>query len=205
VAQITTGLRAILSHPHVYMALQIFMGAQRGRKEFADEFIRPQAGDKVLDVGCGTADIVDFLPNVEYWGFDISAAYIKAAQIRFGARGHFIHRQLNEEELAHLPNFDMVLALGLVHHLDDKMAMELLRLAYTALRPGGRLLTIDPCIMPDQNPIARFLVKHDRGQNVRGLDGYLTIAAPIFKEFRGVVRHHRWIVPYTHCIMECTK
>lgn len=203
-SQTTTGLRALLSHPRIYMAFQTLMGAQRGRRKFVDNFVRPQSGAKILDVGCGTADIVDLLPHVEYWGFDINAAYIQVAQARFGARCHFAQRQLHIKELASLPTFDSVLALGLLHHLDDPTASDVFRLAYAALRRGGRLLTIDPCVTPNQNPIARFLVTHDRGQNVRDLDGYLGIARPVFKSVRAVVEHQRWI-PYTHCIMECTK
>lgn len=203
-AQITTGLRAILSHPRVYMVFQNLMGAQRGRRYFVDQFIRPQPSDKVLDVGCGPADILDFLPDVEYWGFDISTAYIKAAQARFGARGRFAQRQLDETELARLPAFDIALTLGLLHHLDDEAATETLRLAHAVLRPGGRLLTIDPCFAPDQNVFSRFLVKHDRGMNVRDLAGYVALAKPVFENTRSVVRHTRWI-PYTHCILECTK
>lgn len=203
-SEITTGLRAVLSHPRVYMAFQAMMGAERGRRMFVSQFVRPKDGEKILDVGCGTADIVHLLPDVSYWGFDISAPYIESAQQRLGTRGHFIQRPLDEEAVSQLPEFDTVLAVGLLHHLNDNAAQKTVRLAHATLRLGGRLVTIDPCLDPSQTSIARFLVRHDRGQNVRDLEGYRAVVAPIFDTVHGVVRHQRWI-PYSHCIMECTK
>jgi ubiquinone/menaquinone biosynthesis C-methylase UbiE len=90
--QITTGIRSILSRPTVYDAFQRLMGAQRRRRELATDYIRAQTGDSVLDIGCGTAEILNFLPSVEYFGFDVSKQYIDAAHHRFGQRGHFFAR-----------------------------------------------------------------------------------------------------------------
>jgi SAM-dependent methyltransferase len=107
-------------------------------------------------------------------------------------------------DVENMPSFDVVLALGLIHHLGDEEAVGIMRLAYKALKPGGRLLTVDPCLEPGQNPIARFLVNNDRGQNVRNKAAYASVANAVFKSPRIEVRHQRWI-PYTHCFMECTR
>ena len=87
--QITTGLRAVLSSPKVYDFLQMVMGAHSARWELVHEHVRPVSGCRILDVGCGTARILDYLPNVEYHGFDLSQRYIDDATQRYGARGHF--------------------------------------------------------------------------------------------------------------------
>ena len=76
----------------------------------------------ILDVGCGPADILAYLPNVDYWGFDISEAYIERAGNAFGTRGHFNCKQLQVDDLDELPKFDVVLAIGLLHHIDDQVA-----------------------------------------------------------------------------------
>jgi SAM-dependent methyltransferase len=180
------------------------MGAHQARKSFVANFIKPFPGMKVLDVGCGPADILAYLPDVEYWGFDISDDYIDQARKRFGEMGHFKCRQLQIADLETLPSFDVVLAMGLIHHLDDAVALSVLKLASKALKPGGRLLTIDPCLDPSQNPIARFLINNDRGQNVRDMAGYDALATMVFQSPRIVVQHRTWI-PYTHCFMECRK
>lgn len=203
-AQVTHGVRSILSHPFVYSALQSLMGAHQARKNFVANHVKPFSGMKVLDIGCGPADILAYLPAVDYWGFDISENYINRARAKFGTAGRFQCKQLHETDLDVLPAFDVVLAIGLIHHLDEEAALEVMQLARKALKPGGRLLTIDPCLEPSQNPIARFLIRNDRGQNVRDKAGYEALANAVFESPRVDVRHKAWI-PYTHCYMECQK
>lgn len=202
--QITSGLRAILSFPQIYSAFQDMMGARAMRREFVRDFVRPEPGDFVLDVGCGPAKILDYLPAVHYWGFDISEPYIKQAQARFANKGYFYCKVLGLADLDHLGKFDIVLALGMLHHLDDTQAAEVLRIAHQALKVGGRLLSFDPCLEDRQSRFARFLVLRDRGQNVRTADGYTTLASQFFPQVRGEVRHQAWI-PYTRFMMECAR
>lgn len=203
-AQITSGLRALLSAPRLYSGFQALMGARRFRARFVSEFVRPAAGMNVLDIGCGPADILSHLDGVNYWGFDISPAYIARAKARFGDRGSFRCKRLSLEDLQALPSFDVVLAIGVLHHLDDEQALELLTTARRALKVGGRLLTVDPCFVPGQNPVAKFIIEHDRGQNVRGEHAYEALMTRVFESPSVEVRDQAW-VPYTHCYMEGTK
>jgi SAM-dependent methyltransferase len=203
-AQITHGVRAILSSPGIYSTFQRIMGGKQTRARFVQDFVRPCAGMSVLDIGCGPAGILDYLPAVDYWGFDISKAYIEQACNRFGPRGNFRCQELKDSDIKTMPSFDIVLALGLLHHLDNEAAVCAMRLAHKALKIGGRLVTIDPCIEPGQNPLARFLVTHDRGRNVRNQAGYASLASAVFEKLRIEVRHQSWL-PYTHCLMECTR
>ena len=143
------------------------MGAKQGWTYLANTHIRVQTGDNVLDVGCGPADIVSYLPNVNYWGFDISEAYIANADKKYGDKAKFKCKYLTNSDLESLPSFDVVIATGVLHHMDDDTAIDFLNLALKALKAGGRLVTVDPCFTPNQNPIARFLISKDRGQHVR--------------------------------------
>ena len=203
-AQVTSGLRALLSSPNFYSFFQMLMGARSGWERFVARDIRAKAGDRVLDIGCGPGDVLSYLPAVDYWGFDISAPYIRQARRRYGERGQFFCKILSGEDLADLPKFDVVIASGLLHHLDDDVALQLLELAHKALRPEGRFVTVDPCLVPRQNPVARFLIDRDRGQNVRDEAGYANLARGVFSHVLVTVRHKKW-VPYTQCFMECTR
>jgi SAM-dependent methyltransferase len=203
-AQITRGMRAILSHPFMYSTLQLLMGAHSFRQSFVEEYVKPFPGMRILDIGCGPADILAYLPEVSYSGFDISQDYIEQARKRFGSRGEFQCKYLSMEDIEGLPSFDVVFALGLIHHLEDDEAVGVMQLALRALKPGGRLLTIDPCWDPTQNLVARMLIRGDRGQNVRSKAGYEALAKSVFDAPRVEVRHKAWI-PYTHCFMACQR
>lgn len=203
--QITTGLHAILSTPAIYDFTQSVMGAGELRHEIADKFFDRKTPIRVLDVGCGTAAILDYLPSdVIYFGFDISQPYIEHARQKYSGRGEFFCELLDIERLHTLPKFDVVLAIGVLHHLDDAEARHLMQLGVQCLDDGGRFVSIDPCFAEKQNPVARFLISRDRGQNVRTQGGYQSLSEGIFSTVRGELRHRAWI-PYTHWFMECVK
>lgn len=204
-SETTHGLRAVLSNSKIYDLFQRIMGAKKGRAFFAERYIRAQNGDRVLDVGCGTAEIRDFLPAVEYYGFDPNPHYIKSAQNRLcdvpGCM--FFCTPVDKVTLSALPKFDIVLALGVLHHLDDTDAVQLTKLAKAALKDKGRLILVDPCFVEGQSVIARFFAGRDRGQHVRDVNSYRKLMNAAFANVTTEIRHDMLWFPYTHVIMEC--
>jgi SAM-dependent methyltransferase len=203
-AQVTTGIRSILSYPWVYEWLQKIMGADKSRSDLIAKYVEPYRVKTVLDIGCGPAEILSHMPGVDYYGFDISSDYIEKAKHTYGAGPNFFDRNISIEDLNLLPSFDLVLMLGVLHHLDDDVAKTVIQTALQALKLGGRLLTVDPCFEKGQNPIAKFLISQDRGQNVRTKHEYSALVEGQFDQAAIEVNHLSWI-PYTHCIMECTR
>ncbi len=181
-SQITTGVRAILSSPRVYDTFQRLMGGHVGRTDFASTMIRAASGTRVLDVGCGTGDLLAYLPTgVTYHGWDISEAYISSARARFGTRGAFHAGLLREADVDREAPYDIVIASGVLHHLDDAEVVAFARLARRAVRDGGRFVSIDPVFEPGQHPVARALIARDRGQHVpheRRLRGAGAVGVP---------------------------
>lgn len=203
--QTTTGFHSLLSSSTIYRLFQNLMGARADRLAFVCNYVRVTPGAKVLDVGCGPADILDHLPpGVNYWGFDISKRYIADARARFGSRGHFSAKEFEPSDLASLPSFDVVTAMGLFHHLDDATAATLLATIRRALKPGGRLVTLDGVFEDGQNPLARWLISMDRGRHVRTGQQYQELFGREFPSPRIKIQHRNWI-PYTYCLAECTR
>jgi SAM-dependent methyltransferase len=179
--QITTGLRSILTNPWAYKALQTAVGARKFRQYFVDRYVRPRAGQRILDIGCGPGEIVPYLPEgVEYVGYDISPEYIGWAKRRFPGRGEFYAVPFQESELRRHQPFDTAIVIAVLHHVDDKEARNLLALLKRAVRSGGRVITADPVSIEGQNRIAQMMVDWDRGQNVRRSREYTALATPIF-------------------------
>jgi SAM-dependent methyltransferase len=207
-SEITHGLRSALSYSKIYDLFQWVMGAKRGRTIFASEYIKARDGDCILDIGCGTAEIRVFLPDVEYYGFDPNGRYIEAAKRRLvqaHISGTLMHATLDQAVLINLPKFDIVLVSGVLHHLNDAQVVQLAELAKTALKESGRVITIDPCFVEGQSRIARYLVRHDRGQHVRDIKEYRTLMSSVFTNVACYERHNFSRFPYTHLIMECTS
>ncbi len=204
-AQITSGLYSILSNPFVYNFFQWSVGIDSWRQVLVKNYIRPNVGDNFLDIGCGTADILAYLPNLNYIGFDPSEEYILAAKKRFGHRATFKCEQVNVATLENPSSFDIALAHGVLHHLNDEEAIQLFELAYMALKPNGRLITVDGVFTENQSRLAKWIILQDRGRNVRTQKEYLRLASLVFTQISHVIKHDLYKIPYTHIILECTK
>lgn len=205
-AQITRGVRSILSLPAAYSAFQNLLGARRGRKVLYQQYIHAQAGDVLVDVGCGPGEILEHVdPDVQYIGFDLSEAYIDAARSAYGDRASFHCADITLMPADAIPPCQVAIAIGLLHHLDDDEARHLIAHLYDRLAPGGRLITFDGAYWPGQARAARFLISKDRGQNVRTGEGYRDLARSRFDRVELIRRDDLLNIPYTHAILECTK
>jgi len=206
VSQITKGIRSALSAPAIYRLFGQLIGGSSGRNILVTEYIRSKCGDRILDIGCGPGDIVPHLPGpIEYLGLDTSQEYIEYAKSHFGDRATFICQHVSDKTFKQDSYFDVALAIGILHHLDDFDALNLFHLAKTALKPGGRLITFDGVYTENQSFCARYIISSDRGQNVRTKDGYLALATQVFSQIKVSIRHDLLRIPYTHIILECTK
>ena len=197
--------RRALSNASVYSGFRrIVVEAQRDALVMRRLAVQP--GHRVLDIGCGTGDVLEHLPrSVAYVGIDSNTKYIRAAQERHGHRGMFHIHQLGGRDAPELGRFDRVLADGVIHHLDKTTAATLFALAADVLRPGGHLVTIDPCLVDGQGWLARRLLAADRGDYVRTHQDYLELARSLFGDVRGEVRGDLLRLPYNHLLMECRR
>jgi SAM-dependent methyltransferase len=198
-------LSSILSLPAGY---RLFSRLVRGNawETYISEYIKPASGEKVLDIGCGPADILDYLPAINYTGVDLSQEYIDSARNRFGNRGRFLCSDVGSVEIeAERGSFSLVLATGLIHHLDNRQAAAMFEMVRRALRPEGRFITFDGCYVPGQSPMARWFLARDRGQFVRTQEEYTRLASEKFSAVEMHLRHDLLRIPYTHLIMRCSN
>lgn len=204
--QRTSGLRSILSARWVYSGFQAAVGSRRYYEQLVAAYVRPQPGDRILDIGCGPADILGVLGVVDYVGFDSEERYIRSAEERWGGSGaRFELGDVSEVDLHDFGSFDVVLAVGVLHHLDDAPAAGVFDIAMRVLNPGGRVVTVDPCHEDGQHPVARLLISNDRGQNVRSAEEYRRLATTRFTDAHVDVRRDLLRVPYSHAIVTSSR
>lgn len=203
-SQRTTGIYRLTQISRVYALFQWMLGGERGRARMVAENMRPVPGSRVLDLGCGPAAVLPLLGKVEYVGIDANPDHIQQAIEAHGGAGQFICGDFASLTEQRAGGFDLVLCLGLLHHLDDERVTELAELAKKYLAPGGRLFTVDPVFEKGQHPVARWLAAGDSGQNVREARGYRDLVGAVFEDCSTVVRHDLLNFPYSHCIMTAT-
>ncbi len=188
----------LLGHPIGYQLFQNANGAGKMRRILTREYIRPQSGDLVLDIGCGTADIRPYLGrSVSYTGIDMSKPYIKHNQEAY--RGDpsttFVCENL-DRYILHAPAYDIVLLMGVLHHISDDEARGLLSVLPRLLRPGGRAITMDGCYTDQLNVFERALLRHDRGKFVRRLPEWEALFSHCLPEASYDIRKDLYYLPY---------
>lgn len=195
------GLWSLLTNPLVYETFHHLIGARRWMRRFARDVIQARSGERVLDIGCGPGALLHYLPGTNYIGLDRNAAYIERARHEFGSRGTFICDDVSNLAQHAISPVDVAVAIGLLHHLDDNLALNLLRAVARTLKPTGRLITVDPCFHPDQSALQRFVVRHDRGMHVRRFERYAELCENVFASPKADFEHADFPFPYSICIL----
>lgn len=204
--EINNGLRSLLTNPGLYVLFGRLMGFSEKYRMYIDRFIKPLPGIRMLDIGCGPATILNFLPfDVNYFGYDINPFYIAYAKKKYGHRGTFHNQRVSEMILDHSEPFDVVLADGLLHHLNDTEAFDLFRIAKKTLKPDGFMVTVDPAIVDNQKLIDKLITSTDRGQHIRYPEGYKIIAESTFSVVEEYVVRKIGIFSLTGCLLKCRK
>ena len=198
-------MRSVLEFPWAYNLMQVLSGWHGGgQRRFISKVLRPSPGDRVLDVGCGTGAVLARLRDVDYTGMDMNERYIAHARRTHGKAGRFLCANVYDFDFSTERKFDLILMLGLLHHLNDAGASRLLAQARALLDQKGRLVTLDACRTEGQTRFERWLVDMDRGQYVRPVDGYLEMAGSVFPGVTSYFCTDLLTYPYTHFVMECS-
>ena len=200
------GLWSPLSSPWVYEVFHHLIGARRWLKQFTSDVIKPRSGDRVFDIGCGPGALLRCLPaGTTYVGFDHNQAYIERARLVNGDRGEFICGDVGNFASHALAPADIAVAIGILHHLDDDLATLMLHATADALKPGGRLITADPCFHPEQSSLQRFVVSNDRGMHVRPLERYVELVSTVFPQVKTTFQRGHFPFPHSICIIQAMR
>ncbi len=125
--------------------LEMLEGADRYNR-WIFERIREGLGRRVLEIGCGTGTITQFLVDRELVvGVDVSPEYVREAAERYRTRANVVIRSHDiTESIDELRQyrFDSAVSANVFEHIpDDAMAMAAV---YALLEPGGTFNLLVP-------------------------------------------------------------
>jgi len=158
---------AILDNPLVWQigrkGLDLLLGIYRKRGRVLADWRLLDQELSFLDLGCGIGQFSRFVKG-EYLGVDYNERYVEYAKRKYGGPDTEFRcvdaTQLSEEQ----STYDVVLMVGLLHHLTDPEA----RCALDTVRSLSRkyVAVFDP-VREQPGAIGDWFVAHDRGRYIR--------------------------------------
>lgn len=167
-------LDRMLGTPWVYEYIRPLM---TGGLDYSHAYHRLRCDDQsvVLDLGCGTGDALRYLTAFDsYLGIDTDERAIRYARSRWASRvnASFESRLCTPEDIRTIAPTHVAM-IGLLHHLTDEQAVELLRMVRRSSRLT-RVLTLDIVYLPG-HPYNNLLARLDRGRFCREEAGYVAL------------------------------
>lgn len=190
-----------------YRLFRSVIRANRSTRIIVEDYVRLPPNGRLLDIGCGNGDLARFIPTTaQYVGVDHNSAYVQAAtRSHNNDRVRFVDADIAELADIDCGTFDVIVALGVIHHLDDLQATDVLGAARELLTPNGHLVLVEPTFHPDQANTARVLMALDRGRFVRHPSHYDRLLEPFYTTTKVTLRHDLNPFPYTHYIVEASN
>mgnify|MGYP000049655615 CR=1 FL=1 len=199
-AHINTGFRKVLEIPSFYDLFQTLIGGNLHREEHFKKHIINKKIESILDIGCGTAVLLDHLldKKIKYIGCDMQQSYITKARNKYKDKGEFYCEKVGEHVREEwIGKFDIINAHGLLHHLSDEESKALLEISSKYLKPEGFLVTVDSLFHDQQSKLSKWLVSKDRGQNIRQPKEYLKLAGNYFRNVESYIDDKSLRIPYS--------
>jgi len=159
----------------------------------------------VLDLGCGPGIIRPFLKDVDYIGVDLNAYHIdRARKNSQPGDQYFVGDVVTTLSFDH-GKFDLILLMGILHHIGDDDARTLLRHLALLLGNGGRIVTFDGVYFEPQRTISRLMLNWDAGKNVRTAKEYQALCEGGLFDVDVTIFNDLLRIPYDHCAMTLTR
>ena len=164
---------AVLDNALIWNALRVTLDATFGLYRRRVDLLRSwgtlDGRPSLLDVGCGIGQYAS-LTEGEYLGVDLTERYIQHAQRANADRPNREFRVADVETLSlEGLNFDLVLMVDFLHHIDDTTCLRLLGAAEGLAR--RYVISLEP-VYEQRNRVGRWIIDHDRGDHMRTLDAY---------------------------------
>ena len=139
-AQRKSKIYNLINNPFVYQIIQKLMSGTSFRNNIVKKNIK-KTKLKILDIGCGPAEILEHIPKCEYYGYDIDKRSITYAKNKYKKKNfHFFCKKFEKSDLKKLPKFDVIIFFGILHHLNNLEVDNLLSLCKKKMRKKFKII-----------------------------------------------------------------
>lgn len=116
---VDTGLRGLLKYSIIYNLFLKLIGYYNAMEILSNEYILAKSGQRILDVGCGSSLILNWLPKeITYSGYDLNNKHISYNKKKYKTHKYFCKR-VSEMSSMENNSYDIALAISLIHHIND--------------------------------------------------------------------------------------
>lgn len=164
----------ILRLSFVYRTYQ-YLVIKKSTYNFIYQYIfKTNENSIVLDCGCGPAQYRKLIKSKKYIGVDFNPNHIQTAKKNY-PNDIFYEGDLSKFDFQIIGKVTDVLLFGLLHHLNDENAKNLINNLLNQLEKNGKLTAIDPVYVIQKNfydSFANFIASKDQGNYVRKENEY---------------------------------
>ena len=137
-----------------------------------------QKGHKVLDFGCGIGSNSKLFHSDDYIGAEVDESRVISSRIKYPNK-RFEQISFISTEDDRIPfednSFDIVFISLCLHHIDSATCKLLLKEFSRVLNHNGRIIGIEPCILPDKYFSNIFMNIIDAGDYILPTEEYKKI------------------------------
>jgi len=162
--------------------------------ENLNKYIAEKKIKNVYDIGCADSVFLKYNTNlISYYGYDINSQFIKKSKKVYKSNKKYNFVCCAAAEIANLqfkPN-SIVLMCGIIHHLNDEDAINLISNINTQ---NVEAFAIDPLKKDKLGFLNKFFISIDRGNYIRDESQY----KKIFHSFKIIHKNNFLIFKYEH-------
>lgn len=196
-------MKRILAYPRIYNLYQSLIGANAYLKHFSETFIETEKYVRMLDMGCGTANIVPFLSSkIDYLGIDFSQKYINYASRKY-SKHTFLCGNICEQNQIN-GAFDIIISKGVMAGLNDIELLKMFDVITSLSNKNTRIILSDMNHRNDSSVFEKFIQRHERNKELRSKDDYIRLISQKFKIDKITELNNVYRIPYSRIVFECT-
>jgi 2-polyprenyl-3-methyl-5-hydroxy-6-metoxy-1,4-benzoquinol methylase len=190
-------INRLLGVASIYDLFQVAIGGYTARRQTIVDAVGSRSSLSVLDLGCGTGIASQWLNCKHYTGIDLDPGYLDRAKSLNSKDCLFVLGCAQDvSTLVRDRKFDIILMIGILHHLKFEDCAPLLHDVAGLLNDGGQLIGMEPSFFVGQSWLTRTITQMDRGKNILHQEEWEQLLSECFPHTDVRVTSNLMRIPY---------